>query len=431
MGLLSSIKKGFNAVVGTVKAIIKNPVLAIAAIGLAIYAPGLALKMLTTMTLSTFVMGALAPDQKATEGNSGVGTPMTLMPDTSNKLPAVYGKAFLSGMVTDAKISTDNQTMWYVIPLCESPSSGAITFGELYWGERLMTFSGTEAGRVVSLTNNSGQVDAKVDGNMWVYFYDNGSNSPANGTTSTAISILSDAAIPVAARWDATKLMTDTAFVIVKLIYSQDDGVTGLDQLKVETFNNQTGITDGYKPGSAMLDYLTNDRYGANLDIDSVNSQSFYDLDAYSDIVITYTPVGGGSATQPRYRFNGAVDTSLTVMTNLQLMADSCDSYIQYNETLGQWSVIANKAYDQMPNALTTGQLFKFDDSNIIGGLNITPLDLNSTPNSVESKFRNGKSRGRDDYAYATTPDNLKSFNEPFNQLTISYSLPLTDNFTL
>jgi len=423
MGLLSSIKKGFNAVVGTVKAIIKNPVLAIAAVGLAIYAPGLALKMLTTMTISSFVMGAIAPEQKATEGNSGVsGTPMTLMPDTSNKLPAVYGKAFLSGMVTDAKISTDNQTMWYVIPLCESPSSGAITFGELYWGERKLTFSGTEAGRVVSFTNNSGQVDAKVDGNMWVYFYNNGSNSPTNGTTSTAISILSDATISAAARWDATKLMTNTAFVIVKLIYSQDDGITGLDQLKVETFNNQTGITDGYKPGSAMLDYLINDRYGANLDIEDVNPQSFYDLDAYADQLITYTPVGGGTATLPRYRFNGAVDTSLTIMTNLQMMADSCDSYIQYNEALGQWSVIANKAYDQFPNAVTTGQLFKFDDTNIIGGVNITPLDLNSTPNAVESKFRNGKSRGRDDYAYATTPDRLKSFNEPFNQMTISYS---------
>jgi hypothetical protein len=347
---------------------------------------------------------------------------MTLMPDTSNKLPAVYGKAFLSGMVTDAKISTDNQTMWYVIPLCESPSSGAITFGELYWGERKLTFSGTEAGRVVSFTNNSGQVDAKVDGNMWVYFYNNGSNSPTNGTTSTAISILSDANISAPARWDSTKLMTNTAFVIVKLIYSQDDGITGLDQLKVETINNQSGISDGYKPGSAMLDYLINDRYGANLDIEDVNPQSFYDLDAYADQLITYTPVGGGTATLPRYRFNGAVDTSLTVMTNLQMMADSCDSYIQYNEALGQWSVIANKAYDQFPNAVTTGQLFKFDDTNIIGGVNITPLDLNSTPNSVESKFRNGKSRGRDDYAYATTPDRLKSFNEPFNQMTIAYA---------
>lgn len=422
MGLWSSIKKGIKAVGNTIKAIIKNPITAIAVIALAIYAPALALRLLVTTTISSFLMGATAKDTP-TDGNSGVsGSPTTLLPDPSNKLPALYGSSFLSGMVTDAKISTDNQTMWYVIPLCESPDSGSIQFGEMYWGEKKITFSSTEAGRVVSFTNNAGQVDTKVDGNMWVYFYNDGSNSPTNGTTQTAISILSDAAIPVAARWDSSKLMSKTAFIIVKLIYNSDDGVTGLDQVKAQVINNQTGISDGYKPGSAMIDYLTNGRYGADLDSDQLNLASFLTLDDYSDQVITYTPVGGGSATIPRYRLNGAVDTSQNIMTNLQLMADSCDAYIQYNDTLGQWSVIANKAYDQAPNAQSTNDLFKFDDRNIIGGINITPLDLNSTPNAVESKFRNGKSRGRDDYAYATTPDRLKSFHEPFNQMNMVYA---------
>jgi hypothetical protein len=426
MGWLS---KAWNAVTGTIKAIISNPVTAIAAVGLAIYAPALGLRMLGTMMVSNVLNAITAKDSKSpTDGASTnqQGSSQVLPFSTTNKLPIVYGSAFLSGFLTDAKISTDNQTMWYVISVCEAPDSGeaSVTFGDMYWNEQKITFSSSEYGRVTKLTNNAGQEDGKVDGNLWIYPY-SGSSTPLllNGLTSTvsAITRLQDTAIPADARWTGTQAMTGTVFYIVKCVYSTDDNMTGLGALLAQINVEQTGVTGGYRPGAAMIDYLTNDRYGAGLDADRVYAQSFADLDSYSDVLINFTQFGGGSTSQPRYRFNGVVDTTQTVMSNLMAMADSCDAYIQFNEARGQWAVIANKSVLQYPNIQTYNDLFSLDDTNIIGGVNIIPLDLNSTPNEVESGYSDGANRGRMNYAYASTPENLKSINEPVNKLSITY----------
>jgi hypothetical protein len=353
------------------------------------------------------------------------GTPTILPVNTNNKLPAVFGRAFISPIIVDAKLSTDNQTMWYVLALSESPASGdaTVSLTNMYWNEQLMTFSASDWGRVTKFTNNSGQEDTKVDGNLWVYPFNSSSVAlPIGGvsSTTTAFTILQDSAIPPSARWSGSESMTETVFVIVKLVYSTDDDITGLQNLIVDISVDQTGIT-GYKPGSAMLEYLLNDRWGAGLTTQQVDVASFNDLDTYSDEVITYTPVGGGGATQPRYRLNGVVDTTQTIMTNMLAMAECCDSYIQYNELYGKWGIVINKSYLQEPNQQVTGDLFALDDSNIIGGVNITPLDLNSTPNSVESQFNNYKTRGQADYAYATTPERLQNKFEPPQQLSMRY----------
>jgi hypothetical protein len=426
MGWLS---KAWNAVTGTIKAIVSNPITAIAAVGLAIYAPALGLRMLGTMLVSNVLNAVTAKDQPSqTDGGSTAqqGSSQVLPFATTNKLPVIYGTGFVSGFLTDAKISTDNQTMWYVISVCEAPDSGeaTVTFGDMYWNEQKITFSSSEYGRVIKLTNNAGQEDAKIDGNLWIYPY-SGSSTPLtlNGLSSstTAFTRLQDTAIPAAARWGNTEAMTGTVFYIVKCVYSTDDNMTGLGALLAEVKINQTGVTGGYRPGAAMIDYLTNNRYGAGLDPDKVNAASFANLDSYSDVLINFSQFGGGTASQPRYRFNGVLDTTQTVMSNLVAMADSCDAYIQFNEALGQWSVVTNKSVLQYPNIQTYDSLFRLDDTNIIGGVNIIPLDLNSTPNEVESGFNDGANRGRMNYAYASTPDNLKSVNEPVNKLSITY----------
>lgn len=420
MGFFSKVWK---AVTGTIKAIIKNPVTAIAAIGLAIYAPALGLRMLGSMMLSNVLNAVTAKDSNpdgSTTANAG--NTQVIPAKTTNKIPAVYGKAFLSPILVDAKISTDNQTMWFVGALCEAPTVGTatVTFGKVLWDGQTVTFG--SGGRVTKLTNAAGQEDTKIDGNLWIYFY-NGSGTPLNGTTQTAYQVLQDSAIATAARWTGTEKMNNTVFVIMKLVYSSDDNVTGLPgNLQFETNIYQNGVTDGYKPGSAMMDYLTNTRFGAGLDGTQINTQSFLDLDTYSDQVITYTPVGGGAAvTQPRYRFNGMIDPTQSIMSNWSQMATCSDSFIQYNETLGKWSVITNKAYTQAPNIKTSGDLFLLSPDNIIGGINITPLDLNSTPNAVESTFFNYKTNGQSDSVYAETPKSLQNKYEPPQQLTMNY----------
>jgi hypothetical protein len=427
MGWLS---KAWKAVTGTIKAIVSNPVTAIAAIGLAIYAPALGMRMLGSMLVSNVLNAVTAKDPKtsSTDGGSTLqqGTNQVMPVDPSRKIPVIYGSAWVSGILTDAKISSDNQTMWYVIAVCEAPDSGeaTVTFGDMYWDEQKITFSGSEYGRVIKVTNKAGQEDTKIDGNLWIYPY-NGSSSPLtlNGLSSSvsAITRLQDTAIPAVARWSNTDAMTGTIFYVVKCVYSTDDNMTGLRGLKARISVNQTGVTGGYRPGAAMIDYLTNDRYGAGLDPERVYAQSFAELDSYSDVLINFSQFGGGTASQPRYRINGILDTTQPVMSNLLDLADCCDAYIQFNEARGQWAVIANKSVLQYPNIKTYNELFVLDDTNIIGGVNIVPLDLNSTPNEVEVGFNSDAAFGAMAYTYATTPDNLKSVNEPLNKLTLNY----------
>jgi len=58
------------------------------------------------------------------------GTEIQLGPATDNKMPVVYGHRYAKPIVTDAIISTDQQTMWYVLPFSEV-NSGDTNFGNV------------------------------------------------------------------------------------------------------------------------------------------------------------------------------------------------------------------------------------------------------------------------------------------------------------
>lgn len=433
MGLFSWIKEHVvDPVVNTVKAIVKNPVALLVAVGVGIVNPALGLRMLATMAVSNIFGSFTKKPDSATDGQQAQqGNPTVLQPNTQNKLPFVYGRAVFSPAIVDAKISSDNQTMWYCLALCEAPDQGesTIAINNVYIDGKTCVFDTDHVSVkqfILEALNADGshQTDDKVKNKIQIHFYRGNPSTNATPLVTddvSAMSLMRDSSIAENARWTGTEYMADTIFMIVKLTYDQDAGITSLGNLVVDISNNQNGIDDGYKPGSAMLDYLTNSRYGAGLSLDMVDAASFADLDAYADEIITFTAEDGNGATQPRYRFNGMVDTTQVIMNNLLSMADSCDAFIQYNEAKGRWAAIANKAYDQAPNQLSKNQLFVLDDNNIMGGVNVTPLDLNSTPNMVQSSYSNWKIKGQITDVYAHTPQRLLNKLEPINQLTMKY----------
>lgn len=347
-------------------------------------------------------------------------------PATTNKIPLVYGTGYYGSVITDAVISSDNTTMWYVMACAEVTDSGSISFGDIYLDNRLVTFDGTDQTKVISLTNNAGQVDTKMAGNIFIYKYDNGSNSPVN-TAQTAIQVLQDSAIPVSRRWTSTNLMTDTAFIIIKLIYNSEKQVTGLGELKLQMNNSLN------KPGDVLLDYMNNNRYGCNIPLTQIDTASLQLLNDYSDELITYTPAGGGSATQARYQINGPIDLGQNCLSNLQEIADACDSWIQYSELTGKWKVVINKPYNWVPSgpAPVITDLYHVDSSVIIGGLDITPIDLNQTYNSIEVQYPNSNIKDQTDVKVVDLTDpttawydpTLLSVGEADNRLTIRYDI--------
>jgi len=409
----------------------------VAAIGLT----GIAAAVATTVlsVAASFVVSKLIAPRGAS-GNSQqedavTGSRVQLPPATNNKLPVVYGTAFIGGSITDAKISTDLQTMWYVISMAEVTNTmpgdtpDTITFDQLYYDGKLVALSGAQVTSLSTNTAGGAEVDTKINGNLFIYTFPNGSFSGTNTGGQSAITIMSDAAIPADQRWNQgiytaggqSAAMTNTAFVIVKVIYNQDAGTTSLGAVTAKITNSRT------KPGDCIKDYLLNDRYGCAVPLAGIDTASMTALNTYSDKPIVYTPMGGGpTTTQVRYRFNGPVDTTSNCLSNLQDMVDACDSWMQYSELTGKWKVVINKAYDETPDALTFNDLYSVTSNNLTSGIQVNPTDLNQTFNQVEYQYPNTNIKDQLDFIFISLQDDLPgllSENEPINKLGLKNDL--------
>lgn len=358
-----------------------------------------------------------APEQPG--GLSGAsanpGNRQQIAPATDNKLPVVYGQAWLGGMITDLSITSDNQQLYYVLPICEVTNNGAdtITFGDVYWGGKKCTFASASSADVISLTDEStGTVDTSVNGKLQIYLYNNGSNSVVRGGVS-AINIMQSSGLTY--QWDSTKTMTRTAFAIIKITYSSDAGLTGIQQTKFQVTNSR------FAPGDCFYDYLTNDVYGAALDPSQVDTASLTALNTYSAQSFTYTTAGGGSYTQARFRFDGVLDTNRSIMDNLQDMASCCDCLVRYNEITSQWGVVVQSPTYSVAMAL--------NDSNLVSAMQITPTDIAGSYNVIECKFpdkSNQDAFNTANFDLAQIAPALLYPNEPVNKQSVS--LPLVND---
>jgi hypothetical protein len=167
------------------------------------------------------------------------GNRQQVAPATDNKLPVVYGSAWLGGIITDLSISENNQELYYVISLCEVTDNGndTITFGDVYWGGKKCNFASSTSPDVISLTDTStNETDTSVNGRMQIYLYRNGSNTPVRGSAS-AISVMQTSGLVYT--WDNTKLMSNCAFAILHISYNQDAGLTGMQQTKFQVNNSR------------------------------------------------------------------------------------------------------------------------------------------------------------------------------------------------
>ena len=342
------------------------------------------------------------------------GNRVQVPPATDNKLPVVYGSAWVGGTQIDLSITSNNQNLYYVLALSEVTDNGndTISFGDIYYGGKKVTFDSTNTWSVSKLTDESTGTEQAINGAIEIYLYRNGSYFPTNSSTN-AISVMSTSGLIYT--WDNTKLMTNCAFAIVKLSYNQDLGITGLAQTRFQVINSR------HRPGDCFLDYLTNQVYGGAIPLAQIDTASLDLLNAYSDETFTYTPYGGGSATQTRFRFDGAINTERTVMQNLQDMSSCCDCLLKYNEVTAQWGVVVQK-----PDVTVVMNL---NDSNMVSSISISPLDLAGSYNVIECKFADNENQDAFNAAtfdLAEIDPGLLFPNEPVNKQSIS--LPLVND---
>ena len=381
---------------------------AVAAIAVGIVASAVVAK---SFAASLQPSGAAGGADSLAGSSPNPGNRQQVPPATDNKLPVVYGSAWVGGIITDLSISENNQELYYVIALCEVTNNGAdtITFGDIYWGGKKCNFNASTPD-VISLTDEStGVTDTAVNGKLQIYLYNNGSGSPVNSTL-TAIQVMKTAGLTYT--WDASKLMTNCAFAIVHITYNSDAGLTGIQQTKFQVHNSR------YAPGDCFYDYLTNTVYGAAVDPSQVDTTSLTELNTYSAGAFVYISPTSGTQTQARFRFDGVIQNNRSIMDNLQDMASCCDCLLRYNEIESKWGVIVQSPTYSIAMAL--------DDSNMVSSIQITPLDIAGTYNVIECKFpdkSNQDSFNTATFDLAQIDPSLLFPNEPVNKQSVSLAL--------
>ena len=198
----------------------------------------------------------------ASSNTPDMGVRLQVDPDTQHAIPLVYGTAFMGGIVTDAQLTNDNQTMWYCITLCEktgnliSGTPSVISFEEIYLDECLVSFN-TDGRSVASIKDADGVVNTDIAGLVTIYCYSGSSTSPVVPKGYTAAT--SPSAYSLFPEWTSNHTMNDLVFVIVRIDYNKDKGVTSLPTIEVKLKNTMS------QPGDVLFDYMTNTRYGAGI----------------------------------------------------------------------------------------------------------------------------------------------------------------------
>ena len=153
----------------------------------------------------------------------------------------------------------------------------------------------------------------------------------------------------------------------------------------------------------------------------NINTSSLTALNTYSNGTIAYTTYGGGSSIMKRFEFNGQLDTNQKIMKNIQSMADCCDCLVKYNEITGLWGVIV-----QTP---TYTVAMDINDTNMIGPITVSPIDISNSFNIIETKFPDASQQDSFNAAtfdLAEIAPSLMFPNEPVNKQSVS--LYLTNN---
>lgn len=367
--------------------------------------------------VSNIMSRAFAPDMSADQAVDN-GVRQQVPPSSTNSIPIVYGDAYMGGAFVDAALSTDAKTMYYVLVISHISPNGQFSYDltDMYWGDRKITFDGTDQTKVVSLTDGAGNVDTKVSGNLFIALYTStqaGVITSANGASAPS-AFMGGSDLPVELRWAPfNRQMPGLAFAIVKMNYNREAETTNMQTLTyhVRHYLNGTGAA---KPGDVWYDYITNEKYGCAMPTDLVDSSSVTALNSYSDQTIPYTNNGSGPFYQPRYRINGVIDTGQSCLNNINSIMIVCDSWNQYNAAKGQWSIVINKAETAS---------YAFDDSSIIGEIRVSAYDITSSINQIEAEFPSAENRDQSDFVYYETPAALLYPNEPVNKQSVQFSM--------
>jgi hypothetical protein len=113
---------------------------------------------------------------------------------------------------------------------------------------------------------------------------------------------------------------------------------------------------------------------------------------------------------------NGVVSTDKTVMQNLETLCTASGCWLTYDVNIGKWSVIIN-------DPTFAGVVKSFDNSNILGGINVSGTGINELYNKVSVEFPHKDLRDEFDYVDLKVPDEQRFQNELDNTLNMQFDV--------
>lgn len=114
------------------------------------------------------------------------------------------------------------------------------------------------------------------------------------------------------------------------------------------------------------------------------------------------------------FRINGVISTNKMVMQNINDLCTACGAWATYDVATGKWSVVINKAGNSVAS---------FDDSNIIGGINISGTGINELYNAATIEFPHKDLKDQTDYIDLAIDEADRFPNELDNSLNIRTDL--------
>ena len=355
------------------------------------------------------VLGVFKPPNVASAKDPGVKVQVS--PSTDNKVPVFYGSNLTGGIIVDAGISNQNDTMTYVIVLGEKTDTGTYTIGKQYRGDQQLNFGvGSQSHVVTSVTDANGTAANKVNGKMRSRIYAGGTAAsdqifPASGNQVAATTMLSTI--------NANTSYEGLVYVVFQIDYDAEEGLTGLGQYTTEITNSLS------EPGAVLDDYLTNSRYGAGLSTSDIDLTSIAALTSYATEQVDYTTSVGATAQHNRWAINGMMGTYSDVFTNIDLICQACSTFFTYNPKVGKFEVVPNREATTAEKSAA----YVFDDDNILGAIDVSSTELYSQYNSLEAEFPDGSERDQTSTVLVTTPSGELNPNEPENKLTTRYPI--------
>ena len=328
------------------------------------------------------------------------GVQQRLSTNTENKLPVVYGESRVFGSIWFADISSDNQTMAFIIPLCEGPIEA---INDIYWDDWKLTLDG--GGNVTNATDRDGQTDDFLNGNLQIIKYTNGGRCTNMENFSS--------------KWNtnsAQRTMPNMAYLYAELNYDRDKSVTGLTNKlgaevlgkKVRTITDANTIngtlTYSNNPAECTLDYLTNSVYGCgNIITDSdIDIESFYNHKVWCDELLDYEDNQGATQQAKRFTCNGFVNTNETRDIAISDLTMNSQSTLAYS--LGKFQMISDKV---------SSSVMTFDTSNTYGDVAISNDGFNTTLNRIEVTYNSKLNLYQGDQVFVDLPESAKAPFEP------------------